>query len=355
VVLVSHVGENRQLSNAGAVLLYQDEAGRRIPPHQLHLVRDTKGVAQKVYDGVRKVLERSHEATQGREILGTVIPDPSSLPTIPLILLHEKETLAAFRGAIHSEVFETRAIGKLRVAYVRGPDDSIVRLIVASVGSSGLYGDTAGHFVDAMFDPALVPNLIPHVLFSATAGGLSRTDSLEAFTSRGVKGLGVVEPGGFLFPRRAVIDELGSIPHRTLLDCGDTEHVEVAQRQHHVEEMFRQAGVLQYDRHYSIRHPAEETFDQIDRLVVEHLIASLDVEGGPIARAVERGRARLPHATFNPFYIFSDDPRRGRDDAFKTLAFGGPLSDNSKAPGGTKELIRRLFDLACVVEKVHGR
>ena len=106
------------------------------------------------------------------------------------------------------------------------------------------------------------------------------------------------------------------------------------------------SSVYSYSRHYCISHPGDETYAKISRLISEQLISSVDVEAGPIQRAVLQIRRSCPSATFTPIYICSDDPRSGKQNRFNMLAYGGPLHENWKPDPRLGPLLRALIDLS---------
>ncbi len=344
-VLVSHLGRSRQLSNAGALLLYRNNNNQGVPLDKIVLVDGIQSVADEVQKGLHDVLTQDGEARTGSMILGQPVVLPHALPTQVMILLHPKQLREVYGDNIDIREYRSKSIGNVHVAYVRNEEGAITRIIVPTVGGSGLYGDTAGHFVDAIFSEPLIPKLIPHILFNATAGGFSDTQRNDQFAREKIRGLPSSEPQGFLMPEREIHEDGIVLPMTTLFAEAARTNYDPALRSL-LEKELEGLGVHRYDRHFSIAHPGDETYQKIDRLIETNLVSSIDVEAGPIQKAILRARERHPQATFTPIYCFSDDPRCGRKEKFKMLAYGGPLHDNATPDGRLNPVLKSLLAMS---------
>ena len=193
--------------------------------------------------------------------------------------------------------------------------------MIPKVGGRGLYGDTAGCFVTAMFT-AGIENLSTDILFNGTAGGFSGTLGMGSFAAAGARGLPDIKPGGCLMPVRS-IEQYGDgapIELSTILD-GDA--------QIDLEGELAGMGLNVTDDHIAVAAPAIETFDLI-RSFLDRGKASIDVEGGAIARAVADLRAIGLDLTFSPCYTHSDDPLGAEHDPDESLARMGPFFEGAR-------------------------
>lgn len=119
------------------------------------------------------------------------------------------------------------------------------------------------------------------------------------------------------------------------------------------QQILQAAEVYSNSAHFSIGAPALETFELIDKLI-DTGFSSIDVESGPIMRAVAQIRAQQPDITFTPIYLYSDNPLEARDNPAVTLAYGGPLSEGSKKVPRLYNAIHSLLDLAHTVRKTQS-
>lgn len=312
-VLVSYLGEARQLSNAAAMLLFEDEAGREIGPASMVLAREKRPVSERLHGELERLLEWERHGVAGTEVLGARLDRPEQLPTQVLIIQHPDQLVEALGEDVVMHEFKTNGLGSVYLGYWRSPSGELTRLLVPKVGSSGLYGDTAGEFLKVVFERDLVPNLVPDVLFTGTAGAF---DGPNSATAPGMK------PGDLFTPLQGVSDAQGAIRMRSLLNgpAGQDEKLRAA---------LAGSRVHTHALHHSVGAPALETFELIDELVVGGH-GSIDVESGPIMRAVEEVAKRTPEVTFTPIYYFSDNPLEARLNPSNTLAYGGPLAEGSK-------------------------
>ena len=151
-------------------------------------------------------------------------------------------------------------------------------------------------------------------------------------------------------PQREIRDDSGSLPMTTILQAASAIPHDPS-LDSKLERALSEARVHRFDRHFSISHPGDETYQKIDRLVRNDLVSSIDVEGGPIQRAILKVRESRPDTTFTPIYTFSDDPRSGRFERYKMLAYGGPLYDNSSPDPALDPALVALLELAYACRK----
>lgn len=345
VLLISHLGQSRQLANAGALLLYRNQENERVPLDKLTLVNGVQDLKQTISDELTAVLQRSEHEAVGQTVLGCCVKDPRRLPTQVMIMLHPQQIQAAFKQDVAINEYFSPALGAVYIGYMRNRTGGLTRLVVPTVGGSGLYGDTAGLFTAAAFDPAVIPELIPHVFFSATAGVFANTDSLPGFLRARVRGLPAIEPGTYVMPEEEIHWSAGLLPMNTLV-AAVRGRPELQPALEKFEQALKQAGVRRYSRHYCVSHPGDETYEKILTLIQHRLVAGIDVEAGWIQKAVLEAQEKYPRATFTPLYIGSDDPRVGRDEPFHTLAWCGPLHDNTGPDNRLNLILPAMVELS---------
>ncbi len=321
-LLVTGFGESRQLHNAGALLLFEED-GARAPAERIELAGDrTDLVAQLTHD-VAGLFASEFEARAGQEVLGIKITDPAKIPTQLVILQNPGHLSTALRDNFTRFEPTTSTTVPMSIGYIK-KGEQLGRLLLPKVGGNGLYGDTAGHFVTAFFKGAQGA-LDPNVVFSGTAGGFADTADTSDFKALGVRGLGLVRPGGLILP-------LGSVEQ-----YGDPKPISLvrlfgpdpAAWPEPVRDAVALARASLTDNHVAVKAPAIETFTLMNELVGRGF-ASVDVEGGAISRAVEALRKENPSITFTPVYVHSDDPRTSADDPFDSLAMMGPFFEGTR-------------------------
>ena len=321
VLIIAGYGTARQLHNAGAILLYENDDGDRIPPVNLSLAGQGIDYIDLMRREIIEALEEFRSEVEGTEVLGEPLENVADLPTQLLILQNPQEFEEAL-GAdrIVLRIFQTTVLSFwVGVARIAG---RLVRLVSPKVGGHGLYGDTAGHFVSAFFT-AGIERALPHVIFNGTAGGFGSTEGTPSFEE--IRGLGDIRPGGIITPTETIeqIDDgVGPRSIRTLF------HREGKTPDEALQEILAEAGIKDpivvnfVSRHGAVAAPAVETFQYISDKLVGRGIGSVDVEGGAIWRAVmELGREEL---TFTPVYTHSDDPRSSKENPSDSLAAMGP-------------------------------
>ncbi|MDP8943082.1 MAG: cyclic nucleotide-binding domain-containing protein [Actinomycetota bacterium] len=320
VLVLSGLGVSRQLHNAGSILVYTDAEGRRVPEAHLDLVLATQG--------------RDYVAEIRADLQRELSLDEPGLPTQLLILQNPKEFVTSQpEGAVEMR-FGVDSVFDFYVAVATGADGERWRYVIPKVGGRGLYGDTAGCFVTAVFT-AGIERLSTDVLFNGTAGGFSRTEGTEAFARAGARGLPDIRPGGYLMPLRSIeqYHEGEPIGLRTIVD-DDINGSLLAE--------LTAMGLNLTDDHVAVAAPAIETFDLI-RSFLARGKASIDVEGGAIARAADCLRdAGLP-VTFNPCYTHSDDPLGAEHDPDESLARMGPFFEGARLNEDMWAVLHRLL------------
>jgi CRP-like cAMP-binding protein len=317
LVLAGH-GESRQRHNAGSIVMYQ-RSGRRVPEANLRLA--SAGVPY--IDRIRADIQR---ALAGE-----------TLPTQLLILQNPKEFAAGFMGA-GGQSAELRAVSGLFdmwIGYAHTPDGIRRRFILPKVGGRGLYGDTAGLFVEACFTAGIAA-LSRHIVFNGTAGGfLERVKPGERLMCP-IETFGQHVPGA---PARRIAAEtcFGAFASGRPVEARAAE-------------LFDRLGgdVCFTSHHVAVGAPADETYDLIRELVAAGY-ESIDVEGGAIMAAVERLNASRPageRITFIALYTFSDNPLRSEHDRYDSLAIMGPFFEGARFHAPLWDVLRQVVAFA---------
>ena len=318
VLVLSGLGTSRQIHNAGSILVYTDAGGRRIPADGLILASEG----------------RDHVAEMRRDLRHELARDEPGALT-QLLILQNPRAFAASQppGAVQMR-YAADSVWEFYVALADDPDGRRRRYVIPKVGGRGLYGDTAGDFVTAVFT-AGVAGLSPDVVFNGTAGGFAGTEGTEPFVRAGVRGLPDIRPGGLLMPARSIEPYPGGSPialHTFFADGAN-------------DDLLRELvgmGLHVTDDHVAVAAPAIETFDLI-RSFLARGKASIDVEGAAIARAVEDLRATGLPVTFTPCYTHSDDPLGAEHNPDESLARMGPFFEGSRLNTDTWAILHRLL------------
>jgi hypothetical protein len=308
IFCIAQAGEYRVLSNSTALLLYgpkKDINGQtikkntRIPISAIHSYYRTTPINSIIGSEIKKALEA---ATLSRPASITSIKKVIALPAT------SAETILSGlqnRGLILDKTMTTfPTLGKTFAAWIENPQDKqVYQLLIPSVGGAGLYGDTAGIFVEEFLKLANKKSPIPlckTIKFLATAGAI-KTPGFEIGEGD------LVTPTG-----KFVAYNLGSqirVPLKPPIN----------------------KAIIQYADHGWAPCPAIETDIGFKSLLADtnvHL-GMIDVEGLPIASAIQEHNLHAIHepATFSPIYIVSDviDPNRaipknGHD--YHSYAFG---------------------------------
>lgn len=336
-LVLAGLGQARQLHNAGAVLLYENEAGERVDVAQLDLATDDADLVARMRADLEGALAQEWRKARGRQVLGHRLQDPKAIPT-QLVVVQNPGHLGRHYG--DKFAWGTRpkdALFPFSLAYAE-TDAGLTRLVVPKVGGPGLYGDTAGDFARAFFTAQMGPTN-PNLLFNGTAGGFA--DTAQAFAAEQLRGLGDVRPGGLIMPvtgLEAYGEDAGLIPMLTFLGP------EPADWPARMQTFLEQGTVSVTDRHVAVPAPAVETYEMIEEFVGRGH-ASVDVEGGAILKAMHELRADRPELTFTPIYTHSDDPRMSRYDPFDSLAMMGPLFEGTTFDADLYDLVFTLIGL----------
>jgi len=246
-------------------------------------------------------------------------------------------------------------LGNLRIGYWRNKNNELQRILMPTVGSRGLYGDSAGTFAKSFFESPQILEPIPHVIFTASAGTFA--GSADDFKKQGLRGLlRGVERGGLVAPTRSVTYKGEEIAFETLsarahAQLSQSPSPTLAAHLRDVQARERVAKVHNVDKHYSIEAPALETRDGIEEIYsTGH--ASIDVEGGPIVRTLRLLNQRI---TFTPIYTSSDDPRQALNDESKSLAYGGVLFEGKGPQTDLQQLIHSLVLLSDEMNRLQSK
>lgn len=343
-IVVSYTGEGRLLSNAASILWYRDESGKRIDLKNIHLARDRVPLRERLERDFHQVINAHARESAFTTIHGLPTGNPHLLPTFLCIAQHPRELERAFGTTVSLSSYFSETLGTVYVGYWRNPSGRLTRLIVPSVGSSSLYRETAGMFLDIFAESVSHP--LPHVVMTGTAGGHPGTsrDSLESSLAR--PGLPDVKPGAYIAPYGEIVTGERTNSMLTLPEYSkDLCHPSVRESLKSVWDSFDYAGVHRTWSHGCFPAPAFETIEKIMGLV-QRGISSEDVESDSLNCAAQK------HGfTFTPVYYMSDDPRDALKNPMDTLAWGGPLAE---MPVGLEKLyaaVRSLMMIAHYVEE----
>ncbi|NDC39074.1 MAG: hypothetical protein EBZ48_13675, partial [Proteobacteria bacterium] len=353
VVVVSQDGS--PIRNAAAVLLYQTQNNETVSFENIYMVRHRHSLDTRIAQDLESILRDENARLAATTVHGKTIPDPTTMPTHLLILDRPEEFTSIMGEYIETRSVPSKVLGTLRIGYWRSPTGELQRVIMPTVGSRGLYGDSAGTFVKAFFESPQILDPVPHVIFTASAGTFA--GSAADFEKLNLRGLRRgVDRGGLVAPVRSVTYKNEEIPFTTLSAHAQALHSQhpssaVAGRLRDLQTRQRVAQVSEVDKHYSIEAPALETRDGIEEIYnTGH--ASIDVEGGPIVRAL---RMLHRNITFTPIYTSSDDPRQALVDESKSLAYGGVLFEGKRPQPDLQKLIRSLLMLSDEVNRLHTK
>lgn len=318
-LLVSGYGASRQVNNSAMLMLFNGAQGR-IAAEDIDLATDGGNRVEQFRANIEDAIDR--DWANGRDdILGVPVKDASDIPTRLMIIQNPGHLEKALPGRIMWGEPPEDTLVPMRLAYVKKEDGSLERVIVPKVGGGGVYGDTAGEFVEAFFSIDRSP-VVDDIVFNGAAGGFANTRQVPD-----------VKPGGIIAPTKSVEehgDGNGRMPLHTLLSDASSWSPSVRRA-------IEAADVVLSEHHVAVAAPSIETYQMIHDLVAaDH--ASVDVEAGAITRAVAKLRAGGRDVTFTPVYTHSDDPRNSEHDRFDSLAMMGPLFEGSR-------FNKPLFDL----------
>lgn len=333
VLLLTGYGLARQRHNADSILLFE-RRGKRVPEEHLILASEGLSYVARIREDIQRAL------------------DGAPIPTQLLILQNPKEfeTALGGPGTPGTEMhYASGALFDFYVGYGCDSDGVATRYIIPKVGGRGLYGDTAGSFVEAVFT-AGIPQLGCHVIFNGTAGGFGETEHTPAFA--GLRGLGAVKPGETLICPVASIaqydsaDNVSTMPMVTIFG----EFVDGLPRDAETRRLFeRMRGAVSFtSKHVAVGAPGDETYDLIRGLVAQGF-ASIDVEGWAIMAAVSRLNAERngrPEVTFTPLYTFSDNPLHSEQDRYDSLAIMGPFFEGTRFNAELWNVLKDLLAFA---------
>lgn len=356
VLVVSQDGS--PIRNAAALLLYRTENNETVSFENIYMVKHRYSLEARIKGDLEDLLSKEMLRVNSEGALGMKILAPEQLPTHLLILDRPSEFAELMRDHLELRNVPSKVLGNLRIGYWRTPSGEIRRIIMPTVGSRGLYGDSAGTFVKEFFRSAHILSPVPHVVFTASAGTFAGTDA--QFSKLGLRGLKRgVERDALVAPSRSVTHKGRELHFKTLPSLvhelvGGAEapqmlpqHTELAKLYNELQTKQRVARIAYTDKHFSVGAPAVETESLIMRML-ETGHATVDVEGGPIAEAISS--LGIP-ATFTPIYSSSDDPRAALEDESKSLAYGGILFDAKRPQPELNRVLRSLLLLSEMVSK----
>lgn len=330
VLLLTGYGAARQRHNAASILLYE-RSGKRIPEENLILACEGISYVNRMRTDIRRALGAEESKPL---ILGEPF-NHASIHTQLLILQNPKEFETALSGPDKKDAEMSYASGAMfdfYIGYARDRARIITRYIIPKVGGKGLYGDTAGDFVEACFT-AGVARLSNNIIFNGTAGGFESESPQELKNTRG---LGEVKPGESVIcplQRIAQYEGKGKITRMKMVtffggfEGGVPKDLEARRL---FENMSNR--VCFTSDHVAVCAPGDETYDLIRELVALGF-TSIDVEAGAIMRAVEKlneNRSESNLITFTPLYTFSDNPLRSEHDRYDSLAIMGPFFEGAR-------------------------
>jgi hypothetical protein len=356
VLVVSQDGS--PIRNAAALLLYRTENNETVSFENIYMVKHRYSLEARIKADLEDILAKEAFRVNSEGALGMNVSSPEQLPTHLLILDRPSEFAELMKEHIELRTVPSKVLGNLRIGYWRTPSGEIRRIIMPTVGSRGLYGESAGTFVKEFFRSAHILSPISDVIFTASAGTFSGTDA--QFNKLGLRGLKKgVERDALVAPSRSVTHkgkelEFQSIPSLLQELVGGAEgsqlppeRAELVKLYHELQTKHRVARIAFTDKHFSVGAPAVET-ESLIRQIVETGHATIDVEGGPIVEALKS--LGIP-ATFTPIYSSSDDPRAALEDESKSLAFGGILFDEKRPQPELNRVLRFLLLTSYVLSK----
>ncbi len=324
-LLLSGYGGSRQLNNAATLLLYTTPEGARASLDKIDLATDgtdfTATVKQDLLDAI------AHDWAASKRSGA-----PDGVPTRLMILQNPSHLEQLLGDDLRWGTPPETSLMPFLMAYRTHEDGHEERIIIPKVGGGGLYGDTAGQFIEAFYATGL-EGLVPDVIFNGAAGGFAGTAGTVGFDTR--RGLPAVEPGGVFMPTEKVEqygDGRGPLKIPGLLDADPNKWPAA------VRAAREASGVHTTSQHVAISAPAIETFPLIHDLVAQGH-ASIDVEAGAIMDA-----ARKLGKTCTVVYTHSDDPRASEAAPNTALGMVAPFLEGSRYHAPLFEFIKAVWD-----------
>lgn len=334
--IVAQRGESRVLSNAAALLLYsakKNERGKRliipsrISSKNIRCIYRVEALNSIIKEEAKDILEFIQDEidTFGSEKIKTIIMPMTSADTI----IQSLEQSGFVDNWIN---LKGETIGSTSIVTLKDQNQSKIRIIAQSVGGSGLYGNTAGIFIEELLKLA---NEFPDVMLSfdirffATAGAIASKEFHPM-------------EGDLCSPTESFIgidfNFSVSVPK---LDLSISEDLKV---------------IYMYKNHGWAACPAIETSELflLQDKNKNSIISMIDVEGLEIAKAVNNFNCKNTSnnlATFTPVYFTSDLIKNRKDqlrDPFKpdfdSYAFGSRVGMAIRlSPDKIKALKAYLF------------
>lgn len=288
--VIAQRGSSRVLSNSAALLLFaakKDDSGSLLPNPAF--IDRSNIICLYRKDSLNEIIKAEFEAVlksihDEAKLLGeqalsmkTIVMPATSIDTM-------LKSLKDFGAIKNYTDYKLDTIGRICVTTVyNSKSNEEIRLILASVGGAGLYGDTAGIFIEEylkLIDDYKVGtvklNLSSDIRFFATAGAVISKEFQP-------------HEGSLCSPTGAYIS------HEFNDEC-KVPRLE-----------FSHESVTNYKNHGWVPCPAVETsrlFSMLDRNIDKQL-GMIDVEGLFIAKAVKLWGVKH-RATFTPIYYVSD-------------------------------------------------
>ncbi|MCB0329324.1 MAG: hypothetical protein KDD70_06665 [Bdellovibrionales bacterium] len=339
-VLVSAIGRERQISLGAAALLHTTYPGNeRGSVDDILLTKSPKSSKQRMHEELSEILLRENSRIEKSGCLNIAVASGVEVPTWPSTFMHGAGGLEVMfqHEAVESMTYKSKSFGKIEIRYVEHRGE-LRRLINVGIGSHGVYGSTAGEFVEVLRELESC-NLVGNAHGVSTAGGL--IGSLEELGARGLKGIphGARSGEAYILPE-AEISDVHTGEKRTinkvvpLTDRGREIALEIAEHQ----VRLKDTGLLiAVDRHGTVSCPAVETDRFVTKAQESLGIASIDVEGIHIQKASD---------TFFVTYFLSDDPVAGaHEDRYATYARMSFFAEHAPPSAEVYQLHRKQLEL----------
>lgn len=348
-----------QLRNALALMLYETEEGARLPTENIILLDHVVTPELRITKAIDDAFRRENNRIREKGVLDEKVSRPREVPT-QMLILSNPGGFAAQRKDPENTAVERRNyedLGEVRWCYWRNDKGELRRSLVLQVGSKGLFGDSAGIAVSAFKNTAEHNRIVPHVLFSATAGAFAGSE--EAIQSAGYTEDGEIRglpkdfsPGSFVMPTEAIVDSRGTVPIRTLfseaenLILAGSEQTELSAALKRALNRLQRSDVYEVSRHRGVEAPAIETESFLREVIEEQSCSLIDCEAPGMARALSKESGE----TLTIIDIASDDPRQAIHEPGVSLALGGFIYEERMYPIKIFELLWDLVELADKVE-----
>ena len=300
--VIAQRGEDRVLSNAAALLLYTPKKdldgnsplGRtRIPLESLHLFYRKKPLNEEIGSEIDTLLDDMEKSKDDDHhffgpIEKTVAMPATSMATI-LQGLEELEKIDKCAYILLKKEYILPTLGRTFVVIVRDPKTGqLTRVLIPAVGGAGLYGDTAGIFVEEY---------------------LKRVHKREHLKlSKSIKFFGAA--GAIKTEHYDLKEAQLATPTGAFIAYNKSTEIKIPRRPIKID------GIRTYWDHSRAPCPAIETDIGLQSLLSDRTlkVGMIDVESLPIALAISQHNQHFSQdpSWFNPVYYVSDniDPHR---------------------------------------------